>query len=379
MITIIHGIIGGGKTVHAVDRAVQYLANGGIVATNIFLKWDKVKEYVHKNHGVTVLDEQFYELKPEHFLDFYERIPRGRPGQPVLCILDECATAYDVRSGSREFKQLQHLYNFFRQSRKVSIDVIMIVQNMNDLNSKIRDLAAFNYQYRDMLSFIIPVLKLHWPFDQFRETKYDKASNVQVGRTYHPKKPGLFDLYETEQLYTEFTTLQAVELDFEAAQKKKVKGKKKMHPAGYVIMIIQTLMLIGMMMKPSASPDLVSTSLDMPNIENIGSETNDQQQAISNPIDYEFEHLIYYETKRRGEQVSVNGLAYWPGRLTEHGLCLAVSRDHVHLRRQDGTEKYILHAENKEVKFPSSFKTPSSIEVSRTPEHVPLIVSSPES
>jgi hypothetical protein len=94
-------------------------------------------------------------------------------------------------------------WNFLKQSRKMSTDVIFITQSLKNLEGQIARLVQYVWRFRDMEQWGIQAIRLRWPFPQILQVCFDYAGEVQTKRLWTKDKE-LFRCYNTNALYAPF-------------------------------------------------------------------------------------------------------------------------------------------------------------------------------
>lgn len=200
MISVITGKIGGGKSLFALTHAVEKLAKGGCVVSNLALDEIEVDQYLWANYRRRLSHGQIRYHDFEEEPEFHHKIPFGTPQLPVLVICDECQLYYNAAQASQLQAKYLKLVSFLTQSRKCSVDVVFVTQHDTTIWAQFRHQALFGYKCRDMrvvsLPFVgqLPMLGLSW-------VKYDMISGEIMERGRTPLSPRLFKLYDTRQMY----------------------------------------------------------------------------------------------------------------------------------------------------------------------------------
>lgn len=133
--TVITGSLGGGKSLCGVDLGMEHVSKGGTLITNCEIYVDKVRQWMLDEFGLVMDDSRIVLLKQSSIRDFHNLAMRGSDEQTVMMLLDEAAL--DINS--RDWKTLpQELFNFVILVRKLSIDLILIAQDANDLDKQLR-------------------------------------------------------------------------------------------------------------------------------------------------------------------------------------------------------------------------------------------------
>lgn len=133
--TVITGTLGGGKSLAAVDIGMEHLSRGGTLITNIPVYAEKIKAWMAVEFGLIFDPARLILLEQASIADFQNFARRGNDKQTVLMLLDEAAL--DV--GSRDWKDhSDEQFNFVILCRKLKIDLVLIAQDANDIDKRIR-------------------------------------------------------------------------------------------------------------------------------------------------------------------------------------------------------------------------------------------------
>ena len=159
----ITGNLGGGKSLSAVQFAVDAMSRGYFVCSNITLNQDTIAlhygEFTRKLYQHISLDDPLFDP-----FKLPCGSPRGSGGKKrVLIILDECAEWVDQYSSAKD-PRISRLWSWLRHSSKRSQDVFIVVQRPDYLNKVIRILITRWIWVHDLAVYRIPVLKMRFPF-----------------------------------------------------------------------------------------------------------------------------------------------------------------------------------------------------------------------
>lgn len=194
MIHIYEGRIGGGKTYNCVRRALEYAANGGTVAGNLFMKVDKCVEYCRKIHGAVVQPDQFMTLTLDQLYFFHAHVPQGTKDCPTLVFVDEAQIPF----GCNDYRKTDgELLEFLTQSRRAFIDVIFVTQHADNINKMFRKLTSSYHVFKDMQKAKIAGLPIKYPFRHFRETVLDIDRKTILDTSLIYKDPDIFACYDS--------------------------------------------------------------------------------------------------------------------------------------------------------------------------------------
>lgn len=171
---LIHGNLGGGKSMTAVSMAVDSLFMGYAVATNIKLNLDFLSKkypwisdlYYHFDVSSDDYDDNGNLISRRNFNPF--DIPSGSPRgtvnpKRVLVIFDECAEWFDQYSNAKS-PFVSRMMSWLRHSSKRNQDVFFIVQRVEYLQKSFRVLCSRFVQVDDLAVWRLPLFRLRVPF-----------------------------------------------------------------------------------------------------------------------------------------------------------------------------------------------------------------------
>ena len=159
----ISGNLGGGKTMTAVQFAVNAIRDGYFVVSNITLNVDRMcksfGDYCSRLYLHIDLDDPSFDP-----FKIPCGSPRGSGGRKrVLVILDECAEWVDQYSSAKD-PRISRLWSWLRHSSKRSQDVFVVVQRPDYLNKVIRILISRWLWVYDLAVWRVPILRARIPF-----------------------------------------------------------------------------------------------------------------------------------------------------------------------------------------------------------------------
>lgn len=148
--TVITGTLGGGKSLCGVDIGMDRLVEGGTMLTNIPMYRDKIAQWMEEEYGLIMDQDRLKILSQESINNFQDLAIRGTPENPVMMVLDEAAL--DV--GARDWaKHSDEQFNFVVLCRKLYIDLVLIAQDSNDIDKRIRQKMQTEIHCRSMMNF----------------------------------------------------------------------------------------------------------------------------------------------------------------------------------------------------------------------------------
>jgi len=133
--TVVTGTLGGGKSLCGVELAMEHLSKGGTVVTNIPVYPDKIRQWMKEEYGLIFDPARLVLLKQASIRDFQDHAIRGNEKTTTLMLLDEAA----LDLGARDWKtQSDEQFNFVVLCRKLRVDLVLIAQDANDVDKRIR-------------------------------------------------------------------------------------------------------------------------------------------------------------------------------------------------------------------------------------------------
>lgn len=204
------GKLGAGKTLAAVGRIQEYLAQGRPVATNLDLNLVELC-------GPKAKTPVVYRLPDKPGVEDFEAIGNGNTSYDEsrngLVVLDECGTWFNSRTWGD--KERQSIINWFLHARKKGWDLIFIVQSIAIVDKQARLTLAEHVVYcRRLDKLTIPLLSavtklltnkpLRMPRLHFAIVKYgDQPTSLTVDRWVYFGRD-LYRAYDTKQAFSDF-------------------------------------------------------------------------------------------------------------------------------------------------------------------------------
>lgn len=197
MIQFITGVVGSGKTLHAVRLGVDSLKRGQTIVTNVELYPDKIIELVARKFGLLIGRDQIRVFNPDENPNWETLIPWGDKSCPVLVILDEAQLFYNARDWAKTAERSKRLLAFLTQSRKAGVDVIWITQEGENVDKQFRVLAEWELAISSTdhlpLGFIGKL-----PFRAYVVKHVSAKGRYVVRKKWWGYDRWLFGLYKTE-------------------------------------------------------------------------------------------------------------------------------------------------------------------------------------
>lgn len=198
-IEVYEGVLGGGKSYHAVLHALEFLAHGGRVYTNIVLVQKACEDWCRSRYGVQLdWENQYTFLRGDDMPRLHEVVKGGTSDSPTLCILDEIHLYHNARDWAHASKGL---LQWLTQSRKIHVDVICITQHRNNLDKQWIRLVFRYWRFRDLRKVKLPGLGIPIPFFQCLSTSFDIDGRTQLSRKFERFDMSVFGCYDSDQLF----------------------------------------------------------------------------------------------------------------------------------------------------------------------------------
>lgn len=334
MIEFYEGKIGGGKTYSAVLRILKYLANGGVVATNINLNIPQIRKVLEHDHGYELNEKQIIQLSEENVLLFHRYTPQGTKDLPTLVIIDEAHLFFNAREWNKADKEL---LTFITQSRKCFTDIIFITQSLMTVDKQLRLQALFVWHFKDLQGLVLPILNfIKYPLPQILQIQFSNDSQLQapLKRRFVWKRKAVFQCYNSFELLREFPRLE---------QKEKVeKGKTKISTKEKKI-ALAGLLILFLILAPKVWGFFASDK------ERLHTEEKKVRAVYKKPIKPRYsivrETFTAFLKVNRKSVIITDKNEYWKGYYCEHGLVKDVNRNRVKIRKPDGS--YLLVIDDK--------------------------------
>lgn len=211
---VVTGKLGGGKSLMCVNRMKEALEQGRPIATNLDLNLNVFcGNYAKKTVAYRVPDRPMARDLELLGLGYEgDKIDESKNG---VLVLDECATWLNSRNFKDEGRQ--DLIDYLIHARKRRWDVYFIIQDIEVLDKQARKLFAehvvycrrtdrfsipfVSFFYKLITSTPLPLPKLHVGF-----VKYGCEHNSPQVDKWFCRGTGLYDAYDTEQIFTEQNT-----------------------------------------------------------------------------------------------------------------------------------------------------------------------------
>jgi hypothetical protein len=358
MIELYEGRLGGGKTYSATVRMVDHVRRGGVVCTNVEIKWDAVKDYIAKQFGLVAEDEQFIPLTDDEIGLFHRHTPSGTPELPVLVVIDEAHLTFNARDFAQTDKLYRETLTFLTQSRKVNTDVIFIAQSVLNMDKQFMRLVQFIWRFRDLGKWKIPGLGIKYPFKQLLAVQFDYDGKTILQRSFVNKDKRIFGLYNTNSLIRQFPRLQATTTKRTLAQ---VKAKNDMMkfvlPLGVAFGIVCAFILykkVSNIGTPKQTATQATNTIATPSTAS-GSRSVDTTKHTKEEDKQKTAYDIYAEEFQgwnsvdRSLKTKESGW-YQVGEMSSRGYVTAVSDRRARVAQPDGRTGWVVATRNSEIK-----------------------------
>lgn len=142
-VTVVTGLLGGGKSYHTAIEGFEHLMRGGWLYTNVEMYTDKIRELMAKR-GKVFDESRFHQLSGESVKGFEEQIKRGTPDMPVMVVLDEAHLEWNSRDyqQTRKDPAQKKMLTLNTLARKLDLAIYYVTQSFSDVDKQIRGKAS---------------------------------------------------------------------------------------------------------------------------------------------------------------------------------------------------------------------------------------------
>ena len=314
------------------------------VCTNIELLWEPIKQYVADKWEVHLEDDKFIPLSERHIGLFHQFTPSGTAKRPVLVVIDEAHLVFNARDFAHTDKNFRETLVFLTQSRKVHTDVIFISQSILNMDRQFMRLMQYIWRFRDLSRWKIPLIGIHYPFQQMLAIQYDYDGHTILQKNIVRKDTRIFGLYETNALLRPFPRLEGIATE----RKLKKVTKEKNHMMKWVVLTIAICLLIGVYfgyqkVKKGYSGDKSRSARNVNTTEIGHVKATDREPIVSTDV---AAYLIYQESfvgwNGPNRTLQTNQGWYQLGEMSNHGYVVAVSKDRAKVATPDGHTAWVL-------------------------------------
>ena len=149
MISCYEGLPGAGKSYDAMRKLLDNLAQGRRILTNISGPDQEAKQEIIK-HFLNLDDSQLKNnlvaLQDDQVTQFWDHT---KPGD--LIIIDEAQNFFNARDW--QTKSNREFGKWASEHRHIGVDLILITQNVERIESSVRSLIEFTYRYKKLNMF----------------------------------------------------------------------------------------------------------------------------------------------------------------------------------------------------------------------------------
>ena len=232
------GLMGGGKSYMAVERASKHFLKAGRVFTNLQLKFDNIKTWAEEEHGILLQDQQYSHLSLDELREFPRHITAGTQKNPCLVIIDEAALFFNARDWAKTSKAI---LEFLTQTRKVDVNIIFITQSIDDIDKQFRRRIHYTWTMVDVQK--IKVFNLRWPWPHMIRTCYHGISfKAKLRRLWVLKNVKIFDFYSSKQQFTDLHLKESGEIELEKTEQPVASMKRPLISTKSMLILCATLL-----------------------------------------------------------------------------------------------------------------------------------------
>lgn len=200
------GTLGNGKTLSAMQKFFEWAwLKGGYVFTNVSVNWDECKKHAREVYGVELQDSQCVLLTHDQVAEFHNHVQRGTREVPVVLCVDECGKFFNSKAWNVGLKGKMTCSDFIRESRKLHVEIIFIVQNEERLDKSFREIMEYRWEFRALKW--IPILRR---FTIQRQLHAD--TDVCVNSRWWWRDARLYKCYDTDTTYSAWSCAELPEL-----------------------------------------------------------------------------------------------------------------------------------------------------------------------
>ncbi|MBC2594030.1 hypothetical protein H5P28_07120 [Ruficoccus amylovorans] len=141
------GTLGSYKSYHGVVEAMETLERGGIVMTNIELRWQRLKYWFEDEKDLLLDDRQYVHIDPERASSFVDLLVKGERDKPNKLIIDEAG----LHHNTMDKRQMDRaVLEMIVHARKLHIDTVFIAHHFTEILAQIRNKAQSVLWFRDL-------------------------------------------------------------------------------------------------------------------------------------------------------------------------------------------------------------------------------------
>lgn len=218
----IFGSLGGGKSLSAVDIAINgFINHFQYVVSNIELK------------NLSERQQSYFQLIPDISKVDWFKLPSGSPRgsggtKRVAVILDELPELLDQYSSGKEI-WIKTLLSWLRHTSKRGQYVFVITQDPSFILKPVRLLCAYWLKCEDMAQFRIPVIKIRLPFfkDFVSRRLYNRDGKCLNGSLNVCRKSVIGRYYTTSQGLSLYNPTSNIPNEFKNTYQKSIENINK--------------------------------------------------------------------------------------------------------------------------------------------------------
>lgn len=224
LVKIVVGKLGAGKSAYCVKKALEALAAGDVLVTNLKLDWEAVRLYL----APTEVSRDNYRFVPSEEIDknpsvLLEYLTDGG----CTLIVDEVHLFLNSRKWKENMGKAEEFLSFLTQARKLDVSCYLITQDERNADAQLVRMAThivrlLNWQHLPLLGKLLPL-----PLTVARICQPDGVTAVGRERIWRHMK--LLRCYNSKQRFRE------IKLTGKAGKPVKCKRSKEMPYGAYLV------------------------------------------------------------------------------------------------------------------------------------------------
>jgi len=234
MIEIYEGRPGSYKSYSAVVRVINHILSGGVVATNMALHRDKIKEHLRQKYSWAMEDSQLIIIPRDDVNDFPKVTPMGNKDCPVLIVIEEAGRYFNSRDWAKCSRQL---LDFLALSRHYFNDVILVDQSADNVDKQFRRLIQYFWRCRDLQKFSVAGINLTL-LPMFYVGRMDYDGKTLLDYKVYFKAAQIYPLYDSYSLQDCHIDRLEMKVKKHDGVIKKEKRQKQMKMFGIIILLL---------------------------------------------------------------------------------------------------------------------------------------------
>ncbi len=190
------GTLGSYKSYHGVVEALETLERGGIVMTNIELRWDRIKYWFEDEKDLLLDDKQYVHIDPEQASSFVNLLVKGERDKPNKLIIDEAGLHHNTMD-KRQMDRV--VLEMIVHARKLFIDTVFIAHHFTEILAQIRNKAQSVIWFRDLQK--IKWLGISVPVPAYIFSEVDARNpKLKYDSAFRWKKKFVYKLYVSHDI-----------------------------------------------------------------------------------------------------------------------------------------------------------------------------------